>query len=660
MFNNNSTLPKAGTQSSVISRRYSSFRGVDFSGDPSLVDITRSPFSINTWRNYRSSFGSAVETRPGHRILYSLPQGVKKLYSFITNGCTYILAHAGNKLYELNTPIKELCTLSGESSCGFQSGDCFYLLDGASYLRFTIGGSGITVSAAPYVPTTYSIASDGSASEYQQFNVLTGKQKHIALGLASSIKLYPHLKNADGTNKTVTVTSVTVDGVSASYTYNATTCSVSVSVPEGATCVIEFSQELSACAVDNCTVATLYEGRVFFSGNPDYPNKFYYSATDNPNYVGYLDYENVGSYENVIRAFLPVSESLAVLCGGGESTVYLVNPQTLVSGVVHEGYPAKAMICGFPALGAAVNFLNDAVFITKYGLKAVSRLGLHNERAVEHRSTLVDGKLLGEELSSAVLEEFSGYLMLLVAGRIYLADSRSTYINNGNSEYEWFLWDNIGVYEVSGGTADANGVAVGGVDTFYKATALKEIGGKLYFGTLSGKVCVLNTDLIKNDEVTLSADAFGTELLSSAYRDERATKKYYEGDNVLEETYKPIFSCWTTKSDDFGARSRYKTLLKNGALADLKSFTHSACKVRIKTDKYAWREVARHNGGYFDFSDMDYADFTFNTSPINTLKLKVRAKKWERLSVMLYSDEPRKPFGVFGISLLAVDAGAVK
>ena len=67
---------------------------------------------------------------------------------------------------------------------------------------------------------------------------------------------------------------------------------------------------------------------------------------------------------------------------------------------------------------------------------------MYSEQILGHRSTLVDSKLLNEELSKVKFAEHEGYLMCLANSHIYLADRRRKVQSNSNDiEYEWYYWE---------------------------------------------------------------------------------------------------------------------------------------------------------------------------------------------------------------------------
>jgi hypothetical protein len=39
-----------------------------------------------------------------------------------------------------------------------------------------------------------------------------------------------------------------------------------------------------------------------------------------------------------------------------------------------------------------------------------------------------------------ILEEWEGYLLVIIDNKVYLADSRATFTNENHIEYEWFYW----------------------------------------------------------------------------------------------------------------------------------------------------------------------------------------------------------------------------
>ena len=63
------------------------------------------------------------------------------------------------------------------------------------------------------------------------------------------------------------------------------------------------------------------------------------------------------------------------------------------------------------------------------------------EQVLAHRSSMVDGRLLKESnYKNMILEEWEGYLLVIIDNKVYLADSRQRY-QDVYVEYEWYYWE---------------------------------------------------------------------------------------------------------------------------------------------------------------------------------------------------------------------------
>lgn len=208
--------------------------------------------------------------------------------------------------------------------------------------------------------------------------------------------------------------------------------------------------------IKRCTMAAAYDGRIFLSGNPRYPNTVFWcgrnvdTGFNDPSYWGVLDYVNDGVESVPVTAMIPIADTLAVLKGNTkqDGSVFYHSPLVTDQDVVPVTYPSKQGLAGTGCLGAAINFRDDPVFVSEDGLNAIGQLSVRLERALEHRSTLVDTKLTNEDLARASLNVWDGYLVLSVDGKFYIADSRQPYTNaQGIMEYEWYYLEDIGDYD---------------------------------------------------------------------------------------------------------------------------------------------------------------------------------------------------------------------
>lgn len=203
-----------------------------------------------------------------------------------------------------------------------------------------------------------------------------------------------------------------------------------------------------------CTVTAIFDGRIFFTGNPDLPNTVLYSARDltsanNPAYIGVYNYFNdgVGDKRNTAMISTP---SMLIVCKENTkqdgSCWYHVGQDTGYD-LIPRVYPSTQGVAGIGCVGAATNFADDPVFLSTEGLMAIGKQTVNLERTVEHRSSNIDLKLKQCNLKGARMAEWKGYLVILVDGQMFLADSRQLFQHDtGVTQYEWYYADDIGVY----------------------------------------------------------------------------------------------------------------------------------------------------------------------------------------------------------------------
>lgn len=228
----------------------------------------------------------------------------------------------------------------------------------------------------------------------------------------------------------------------------------------------------SVTLISSATIATVFDNRIFLSGFEGKPNLIFFCGRDStgfadPSYIGVLNYMEDGVGTTPITAMLPVANTLLVLKNDTEQdgSVYYHTPSETGIDILPKIYPSEAGLAGTGCVGAACNFLDDPVFVSRLGLEAIGQLSVRYERAREHRSSMVDAKLVNlSGLSEAKLAEWNGYLVLLVSGEdtvsgedaagvrrygnIFLADSRQVFTGTtGTVEYEWYYLEDIGVFD---------------------------------------------------------------------------------------------------------------------------------------------------------------------------------------------------------------------
>lgn len=672
--------------------------------------------------------------------------------------------------------------MNGQRSISFTVDGKLYLLDGKSYLVYD--GKTLTEAAqGSYVPTTYINASAGGiGTEYMQRNLLSPyfRNTFIADGETGVFHM-----SEDGLEA---ITEVKVYGKSVSaYTADLAAGTVTLSeapaapentaqegggsYPEGyagieitAKKAVKNIQgasggEDTAGLIASCRYAAVFDNRVFLSGSALAPNHIFYcerneSGAADPTYFGALNYMQDGIGDAPIRAMLPVADTLMVLKGDAkqDGTVFFHTAQDTDRDIQPKIYPSVRGLFGVGCVGDAVSFLDDPVFVSRMGIDAMGQLSARYERAVEHRSSLIDAKLSAADMESAVLTEWNGYLAMLIrgTGRMFLADSRQRYSDpTGVPQYEWYYLEDVGVYDgqyteytyaqsvpeglagktvkyctacqrgrrectcsgqrawidvpltdagqvydaVLDRTCDLRGTAAnapaedgraeaqifedtvqfdsetmsypvgiyytvhsvcdrltlehrsyeahlcvtqgsktGGV--FRPASALTSIDGILYFGTENGTVCSFNTDKRGGQG--------------------KIAPRWYTFNG------RKIFSGCATKMDNCGIPHLTKNTVKKSTVIKTGSFVSSAAKIKVRTNRKAYEQIARINSTLFSFEDTDFTDFSFETLERSLFAVKEKEKKWVEKQYFIYSDEYMKPFSLYYVAYRYVVSGKFK
>ncbi len=461
-------------------------------------------------------------------------------------------------------------------------------------------------------------------------------------------------------------------------------------------------------AICGCNVAECFDGRVFISGNPKYPNTVFYSARDNsdrnnPLYFGILNYwcDGVGGFP--VISMLATADSLAVFKAGddGGGSIYYHVPKSTEIDILPRIYPVSYVHNGVSAIGESISFFDDPLFISSSGVLALDKAKINLERSVVCRSHNVNARLLSEDLRTASVAKWCGYLVISTGGRAYLADSRSLFLNkNGTAEYEWYYLDGIGTYKNDNYVYRYSSLAKKGysvhqnADKEVKSEVLSEINADdetvfytlengikyelykteertngifspavkllsddrelLLFGTESGDICIFNNDKRGVAPESLSSDE-GFEM--DEYTEKMGRKihpEYYSFDG-----HTPRYAL-STVYDDAGVANMTKNSVKASLTLKLETHGEGAFICEVGTDRKGYREVAEYSSRELDFNTFDFSSLAFLSESRITLPISERQKGWVEKQVSLYSKNFRSPFGIYSISYRFYIKGQIK
>ena len=649
----------------IRTKIYQKFRGVDFATDPALVDDTRSPWAPNIY----ADMGGMPCKRPGWKTVKEIGETVESvfhgekingLFRVKIDGDEHMLVHAGTKLYrwsedgtepgildQIYPPVQEAQEteeeqadqatqeepedeLSNERSTAVYLKGALWIFAGNKLLVFDKRGEEAAPSAkdaadVAYIPTVQiGMNQNGSGgSMYETINLLTQKRKASYKPTSATLQYYlPEEPGSDDPSDfTVEVEGAAEGTYKVETVYKAQKYVMLNNPPPQATGNEDTVKITYVAGKDNsekikkCSVAIAWgvggtEDRIVASGNPDYPNQDWISGFGDGAYWPDLNYSVVGSAETAIVGSRRFGEQLAIFKedNGQDSTVFLRSGSLLDSGeAVFTVKPCVAGAGGASRFGFG-NIGNEQLILTQRGVYALTNNVLTAEKIMQNRSFRVDPKLIEEPLSEAVCCSWDGCYLVFVNGHVYGMDGRQqrSYPSRNDTEfiYECFYWDNVPARCVLR-------VVEGDTET-------------LYFGTEDGRICKFKT----------------ADKTLARYSDEDGEEK------------SAITAIWSTPQDDDGDPMILKTLLKKGNAVTLKPYNRSSAEILFRTDKDA---VAWHGAegtmDIFDWEDIDFARFTFNSNDAaQEIPLNRKVKNYKRLQILVKNDAVNEGFGVFAIT----------
>lgn len=556
----------------------------------------------------------------GFRKLAQIGEKINGIYIYSSN---IAIVHSKTKLFEWsnfpNEPsseyLKEVYSeMNDRKSCfnRISSEKMLYINDGKNYLVY----DGKTVKKVsednPVVPrTTISrrAGNIGGGELLEDVNLLTSKRCNSFLADGEAKDFYLDATMIDEDLVTAIVNDVqkvedtdfVVDRVKGKVTFNVVPAKPNLSGEDNV--FITFSKTIEGYEerIAKCTNAIIFDNRLFFSGNPEFPNAIFHSERANPQYVSDLNYYEDGASDSLITGMTVGNNVLWIFknLDQNNANVFYHEPTTdLEHGRI---YPSKQGNVSIGCYVGSTNFQDDIVYLSRYGLEGISTEKIDSRQVVAHRSSLVDVKMTNEDgYSNASMVVWKGYLCVLVDNRVYLADSRQRYAKLNSFEYEWFYWDISNAHP----------------------NILKEYDECLYIGANDGSIFVVGGT---NDNGEL------------------------------------IYSYWTTPMDNFGYDNQLKTTNKRGGIAKIKTIPNGIIKIARRTDRSPeYKYTTKKSANGFNFASIDFSNFSFVTTNKSYLIYKIKEKKIVELSIKFYSDELDKPFGIYSSTIEAFAGGYVK
>lgn len=431
----------------LIPRVYGGFRGVDFRGEEITLD--RSPDALNMWKDYKET--ESIRTRPGTRLMFKFDDVVYGIFFYNANGKELILIHSGTKLYELYKEDRVYDrkilheNLNPMQSDAFVYNNIWYFKDGLNYLQY----DGVELKEVEGTIPTTSIARKpaGGGKIYEDINMLSDLRKNSFLADGTSTEYYLDAQNIDSDYRPVChVNGAYTDKFTVDYEAGKIIFETAPEVPytDGQdTVFIKFKKAVAGYKdrINKCTLLQVFDNRVFFSGNDEYPNMIWHCSLNDPTYCSDLDYYNEGIDNAKVKGMVAGNNALWVFKEPSQSNTTIFYHMPTIDAEYGKIYPSVHSSITTGCVGKAINFNDDIVFFSERGMEGISG-DVTKEQVIEHRSTLIDRKLIAEKTyKDMILEEWEGYLLVFVGSKVYLADSRAIFQNEDHIEYDWFYWD---------------------------------------------------------------------------------------------------------------------------------------------------------------------------------------------------------------------------
>ena len=612
-----------------IRKIYSNFRGVDFTDEN--VSETRSPDALNMWKNYKT-LGKKIETRPDIELQLTMSNTIFGLFFYTISNVDHLIIHSGTSLFDYNPNTKVLTTIKATGmnpakSVGFIYNNILFIKDGLNYLEYNGSVCKDVEGTIPNV-AIHNMNSN-STKMIQEANLITDYcyEEYLPDGTKTEFPLsQKEVSNVtvwdiSGVNEVQITTGFTVDTTTGLVTFD----TAPEKSADKASIKIKYSKTSDGRNIINkCKLACIFDNRVFFSGNQDYPNMLVWCGLNDPRYVGTSSYATQGTSVSQIKALVPGNNALWVFKEPSQenTTIFYTVPTELYDGKLEQTVKTYAsshssITTGCQATG--INFNDDIVFFSDRGMEGISG-SITTEQVLGHRSTLVDRKLLNEEnYKNMELVEWEGYLLVIIDNKIYLADSKQKVQNDDHVEYEWFYWEMAKKIK----TAKVHN------DILYLCSeedfVINELGYKKYTD---------GTNIYWYDEV--NNKVYDNEGNESQVLIETLTAVMQSAIYTLTDTSSNVKSYWTTKLDDFGYPQMLKTTNKRGFKSNV---TGNEITIETKLDNNEFQKLGtfKNTKGY--------------------IVSKIKKKKWNRIQLRYSSDTQ---FGIYEIVLESYVGSYVK
>lgn len=650
--------PRSGSLSGSGTIKSGSLRGIDSTSAQDERTISRAdgvsfydgsarPGTVNMIRTELGRVGK----RPGYKI-YPKPQGLgniggvfrffiddKELSFYISGSSMTVCGDEDTQSKTITLPdnFNDCTAILSEDCVFFMNGKFLFIYrasDNTSYYIGTDGSSSVNDNVNPfaglYLPTMFiGCTPGGSGSTYEALNLLnpyvseqfiadgTSNVYTVHMDIKPNTAVHAFTKNSSGDWESIAVLSVSgrnvkftippaasqvagEDNLKIIYIYNSFS---------------DNAYKLAGCRCMAMFGVSGYKDRVFLSGNSACPSMVYYSEMEKFLYFPDLNYIRAGQTGTKVAALAGDDTRLAVICNDG---IYMVSGSAAAGG---DGFlqSARFLISGIlrtpmPVENVGVEiFDNEAVYLTKSGVTAITASGVLDERCCQIRSAMINYHLLSEDLSACRMLSYGDFLVISNGiDTLYFLDSKQ-YSKSGEEpfsyrQYDGYIWENVPAKYI-----------------WMQDGALFFSDGKNIFGF--------------NESFKSNSD----------YRDENVSES---GETV----YSNIDAYWETPDiycNSFHVNKFFTRMgaLLSGSIAEDGAPVNTDVKISARFDNDDWRVIKDYGGelSVFRYSNISYARFTYSDRPGSyALYIRLLHKRGKSVRLRFENDNVDQPFTLCG------------
>lgn len=349
--------------------------------------------------------------------------------------------------------------------------------------------------------------------------------------------------------------------------------------------------------------------RYFFTGNPNYPNRDWYSEPDDPTCVLENSYTDIGSSSTGIAGYLNYQGDMLII--KYDSPGECLFRRTADTDGDLTIFPVKAYTGrGAVSAKAMANIKGDCVYLSPEGVFGFVSSELGTKYAIQDRSFLINKMLKAENLEDAEMGVWGDLLLITFTnGHCYVADTTQMTAPTTTSQagYEWFYWE---------GVPAKNMVYYPGVERFYFSEAVYNSQGVATYSAM----CKFTPE-------------------STTFQD----KPFTAG------SYRPIEAAMTTFCDQLDEPARYKYIEQRGAIIQVSPLTQELRMalivdgVRIADHRYV--DIERQDP---HDSDLEVVKASIPTIPYHTFNHRINRFRYIQFTFR-NSDPATDAFGLLSI-----------